>query len=230
MGPRWRTRPAVALLAAAISLGLAAVAAYAGVTVYKNNFSSKAEAKELRHSRGGHCAKRWREKAKTVRAQRNRGSGACGYRPPVEGDTSGPDHDFRVKEKLLKATPKGIRGTAYVAVVVRSGKGSGYELRIFPKQHKFQLRRAPSGGGSGFPAEGTSQAIKGVGKPNVLRLKAFGNKVTARVNGTQLAKVTDSNAGQVDGRKLEVAVGNKRRSNKQVVATFDNLKLLVPNP
>jgi len=61
-------------------------------------------------------------------------------------------------------------------------------------------------------------------------LKAVGNKVTARVNGTQLAKVTDSNAGQVDGRKLEVAVGNERRSNKQVVATFDNLKLLVPNP
>ena len=50
------------------------------------------------------------------------------------------------------------------------------------------------------------------------------------MNGTQLAKVTDSNAGQVDGRKLEVGVGSTRRSNKQVVATFDNLKLLVPNP
>jgi hypothetical protein len=230
MGPRRRTRPAVALLAAALALGLAAAVALAAVTVYKNNFSSETEAKELRHSSGKHCAKRWRQKAKSVRAQRNRGSGACGYRPPVEGDTAGPDHDFRVKEKLLKATPKGIRGSAYVAVTVRSGKSSGYELRIFPKRHKFQLHRAPSGGGGGFPAKGRNRAIKGDGKPNVVGLKAIGNKVTARVNGTQLAKVTDSNAGQVDGRKLEVSVGNERRSNKQVVATFDNLKLLVPNP
>jgi len=228
MGPRRRTTPAVALLAAALALGLAAAVALAGVTVYKNNFSSETEAKELRHSSGKHCAKRWRQKAKSVRAQRNRGSGACGYRPPVEGDTAGPDHDFRVKEKLLKATPKGIRGSAYVAVTVRSGKSSGYELRIFPKRHKFQLHRVPSGGG--FPAKGRNQAIKGVGKPNVVRLKAFGKKVTARVNGTQLAKVTDSDAGQVNGRKLQVAVGSTRRSHKQVVATFDNLKLLVPNP
>jgi hypothetical protein len=228
MGPRRRTRPAVALLAAALTLGLAAAVALAGVTVYKNNFSSKAEAKELRHSSGKHCAKRWRQKAKSVRAQRNRGSGACGYRPPVEGDTAGPDHDFWAKEKLLRATPKGIRGSAYVAVSVRSGKSSGYELRIFPKRHKFQLHRVPSGGG--FPAKGRNQAIKGVGKPNVVRLKAFGNKVTARVNGTKLAKVTDSDAGQVNGRKLEVAVGSTRRSHKQVVATFDNLKLVVPNP
>jgi hypothetical protein len=230
MGPRRRTRPAVALLAAALALALAAAVALAGVTVYKNNFSSRTEAKELRHSSGKHCAKRWRQKAKSVRAQRNRGSGACGYRPPVEGDTSGPDHAFQVREKLLKKTPRGIRGSSYVAVAVRSGKSSGYELRIFPKRHKFQLRRAPSGGGGGFPAKGRSQAIKGVNKPNVLRLKAFGNRVTARVNGTQLAKVTDSNAGQVGGRKLEVSVGSTRRSNKDVAATFDNLKLLVPNP
>ncbi len=165
-----------------------------------------------------------------MRAQRNRGSGTCGYRPPVEGDTAGPDHDFRAKEKLLKATPKGLRGSAYVAVAVRSGKSSGYELRIFPKRHRFELRRSPSGGGAGFPAKGRSRAIKGVSKPNVVRLRAVGNRVTARVNGTQLAKVTDSNAAQVDGRKLEVGVGSTRRSNKEVVATFDNLKLLVPNP
>ena len=230
MGPRRRTRPAVALLAAALALGLAAAVAHAGVTVYKNNFSSETEAKELRHSSGKHCAKRWRQRAKSVRVQRNRGSGACGYRPPVEGDTAGPDHDFRAKEKLLKATPKRLRGSAYVAVAVRSSKTSGYELRIFPKRHRFQLRRTPSGGGGGFPDKGRSQAIKGLNHSNVVRLKAAGNKVTARVNGTQLAKVTDSNAGQVEGRKLEVAVGNTKRSKKEVVATFDNLKLLVPNP
>jgi hypothetical protein len=230
MGPHRRTGSAVAWLAAALALGLAATVALAGVTVYKNNFSSKVEAKELRHSSGKHCAKRWREKAKTVRAQRNGGGGTCGYRPPVEGDSSGPDHDFRAKQKLLKATPKGLRGSAYVTIAVRSGKDSGYELRIFPKRHKFQLRRTPSGGGGDFPAEGRSRAIKGVDKPNRVRLQATGNKVTASVNGTRLTRVTDTNAGQVDGRKLELGVGSTRRSHKRIVATFDNLKLLVPNP
>jgi hypothetical protein len=232
MRPRRHTRPAVALLAAALALGIAAAVAVAGVTVYKNSFSSRADVKELDHSRGKHCAKRWREKVKSLRAERSRGRGACGYRPPVQGDTGGPDHDFRVKAKLLrKDTPKRIRGSAYVAVAVRSSKSAGYELRIFPKRHRFQLRRSPSGGGAGFPANGRSRAIKGLRKPNSLRLRAFGNnRVTARVNGRVLARVTDSNAGQVDGRKLELAVGATRRSRKDVVATFHRLKLVVPNP
>lgn len=230
MGPHRRTRSAVALLAAALALGLAAAVSVAAVTVYKNNFSSSAEGKELRHSRGKHCVKRWRDKAKSVRAQRNRGSGICGYRPPVEGDSAGPDHDFRAKEKLLKATPKGLRGSAYLQIAVRSGKGSGYELRIFPKRHRFELLRFPSGDGGRFPAQGRSGAIKGVNKPNRMRLMAVGNRVTARVNGTRLARVTDQDAAQVDARKLEVGVGSTRSSDKQVVATFDNLKLLVPNP
>ena len=78
--------------------------------------------------------------------------------------------------------------------------------------------------------QGKSRAIKGANKPNVLRLKAAGNKVTARVNSRKVAEVTDSNAGQVGGRKLEVFVGNKRSTNKDVVASIDNLKLQVPSP
>jgi hypothetical protein len=214
----------------ALALGLAAAVALGAVTVYKNNFSGKGESKELRHSRGKHCDKRWRNKAKDVRVRRNRGSGVCGYRPPVEGDTSRPDHDFRAKAVLLKATPKGLRRSSYVAIAVRSGRSSGYVLRIFPKRHRFQLRRSPSDGGGAFPVTGRNRAIKGPGKANVVRLKVFGNRVNARVNGKRLARLTDTNAGQVGGRKLEVGVGSTRRSDNPVVATFDNLKLLVPNP
>ena len=43
MGSHRRTRSTVALLAAAVALGLAAAVALAAVTVYKNNFSSRAE-------------------------------------------------------------------------------------------------------------------------------------------------------------------------------------------
>jgi hypothetical protein len=229
MGPS-RKSPAVALLVAVLALGLGAAAALAGVTVYKNNFSGKAEAKELEHAQGKHCDKRWRKKAKSLRVAVKRGPDVCGYRPPVEGDSAQPDHDFQAKEKLLKRTPKSTRGDAYLAIAVRVGKNVGYELRAFPKKQKFALRRSPSGGGGGFPANGTSSAIKGVNKRNVLRLRVVGDKVTARVNGTKVAEVTDSNPSEVDGRKLEVAVGHKKNSHKTVLATLDDLKLQVPNP
>jgi hypothetical protein len=230
MASLWRTRRIVGLLAAAIVLCLAAATALAGVTVYKNTFSRRSEAKQLKHADGKYCDKRWRKKAQSLLIDVKRGSGACGYRPPVEGDSDGPDHDFQAKGKLLRATPKGLRGSAYLAVAVRSGRSSRYVLRIFPKKHKYELRRTPPGGGGSFPKIGKSRAIKGANKANVLRLGAVGNKVTAKVNGKRLAQVTDSNAGQVGGRKLEVFVGNKRRTRKDVVASIDNLRLQVPNP
>ena len=229
MRPRALIMRGTALLAAAAALGLAATA-LAGITVYKNDLSTKVEARELRHTEGKHCDKKWRKKARNLRVNVNRGPDVCGYQPPVEGDTSGPDHDFQAKLKLLKATPKGIRDGAYLAIVVRSGKNSGYELRVFPTKHKFQLLRSPAGGGGGFPASGKSDAVSGVDKPNILRLKAVNAKVIARVNGTRVARVTDSNAAEVDGRKLEVAVGHRRHVAKPVSATVDDLKLQVPKP
>jgi hypothetical protein len=230
MRSRRLTIKTTALLAALAAAVLAAGVAVAGITVYKNDFSSRHEVRELRHAEGKHCVRRWRKRAKNVRVSVKRGPEVCGYRPPVEGDTAGPDHDFQAKEKLLKATPKGIRDGAYLAVKVRSGKNSGYELRVFPTKHKFQLRRSPQGGGSGFPARGSSSAVKGVNKPNVLRLKAVNGTVIARVNGKRVAHVVDTNPAEVDGRKLEVAIGHRRRRPKPVVATVDDLKVQVPKP
>jgi hypothetical protein len=230
MASLWRTRPVAGLLVAALALGLGVATAVAGITVYKNNFSRRSEARQLKHADGKHCDKRWRKKAQSLLVDVKKGPGACGYRPPVEGDSDGPDHDFQAEGKLLRATPRGLRASAYLAIAVRSGASSRYELRVFPKKHKYELRRAPSGGGGGFPKRGKSRAIKGANKANVLRLRAVGNNVTAKVNGKRLAQVTDSNAGQVGGRRLEVFVGNKRSTRKDVVASIDNLRLQVPNP
>jgi hypothetical protein len=230
MGSDRRIAPAVVLVAAIAGLCLVAGVAIAGVTVYKNDFSGRAEAKELQHSDGKHCDKRWRRKSEAILVQVNRGSGSCAFRPPVAGDRNGPDHDLQAKAKVLKATPKGIRRTSYLGIAVRSGKRSGYQLRVFPKKHQYLLRRVPSGGGGGFPKQGKSRSVKGAGKVNVLRLRAFGNTVTAKVNGRRVAQVRDSNAAEVAGRKLEVFAGQKRRTRKDTLASLDNVKLQVPNP
>ena len=215
---------------ALVVLVAVAATALAGVTVYKNTFARKGDAKELRHAEGKHCRRSLRKKAGNLRVDVTKSPETCGYRPPVEGDTDGPDHSFEAKVRFMRNKSAGLRKHAYVAVDVRSGKSSGYELRVFPVKHRFRVVRKPTGGGHDFPAKGTSRAIKGFNKANVLSLKASGSKVTARVNGTKVAKLTDSNSAQVGGRKVEVAIGSGKRSSKTLSATVDKLKLQVPTP
>jgi len=229
---RVRTRKshlAVFALVAAVAAAIAATAV-AGVTVYSNNFSSNKEAKELRHAEGKHCKKDWRKKAKSLVVTAARGKAVCGYRPPVQGDSDSPNHKFKAVGKLLKETPKSVRDRVYVGLAVRSGKKTGYELQVFPSEHKFRLVRMNGTDKVGVMKKGGSKAIKGTNKPNVMTLSAVGSQVVARANGKKLAKVTDRNSGQVDGRKLEIMLGYKKKRSKPASATFDNLEVQVPQP
>ena len=145
MGPGIRSARVVVPALVAVAAALVASVAFAGVAVYSNDFSSSNEAKELRHAEGKHCKKDWRKKAKSLKVAAERGRTVCGYRPPVQGDAASPNHKIRVEGKLLKSTPKKVRDRVYLGAAVRSGKDSGYELQVFPTQHKFRLvRRAGS--------------------------------------------------------------------------------------
>lgn len=216
-------------LVAAVAALVTAVA-IAGVTVYSNDFSSSKEAKELRHAEGKHCNKRWRKKAKSLQVTAERGRTVCGYRPPVEGDSAAPNHKIRVHAKLLKKTPKSVRDRVYVGVAVRSGKDEGYELQVFPTRHKFRLVRRAGSDNVNILAKGRNKAIKGTNKPNALNLSVRGSQLTMGVNGKRLAKVSDRNSGQVDGRKLEIMLGYTKKRKKPASATFDNLAVQVPKP
>jgi len=207
-----------------------AASAIAGVTVYSNSFTSRGGVKDLRHAEGKHCDKSWRKKAKKVVIRAKKGRAVCGYRPPVEGDASMPDHYFQATEKLDKSTPKSVRDHVYLGVGVRSAKDTGYELWVFPTERKFKVARRAGGDNVGFLAKGKNKAIKGRGKRNVLGLKAVGSQIIAKVNGKRLAKTVDRNPGQVDGRKAEVMLGYKKHRSKSVSMTVDDIKLQVPNP
>lgn len=214
----------------AVAAALVAAVAIAGVTVYSNDFSSRKEAKELRHAEGKHCKKDWRKKAKSLTVTAERGKTVCGYRPPVQGDSARPNHKIRAEGKLLKDTPKRVRDRVYVGVAVRSGKEKGYELQVFPTQHKFRLVRRASSDNVNVLAKGGGKNIKGINKPNVLNLSARGSQLTAGVNGKRVAKVADRNSEQIDGRKLEIMLGYKKKRAQRAVATFDNLGVQVPKP
>jgi hypothetical protein len=222
---------AVPAMVGATALAVAAGIALANVTVYKNDFSTKREAKELRHATGDKCVDRWSEHGKADTIKVKKGPDTCGYHPPVQGDNSEPDHDFRAKLKIAKQTPKKLRDGAFVAVSVRSGKTASYELRVFPKGGDCSLRRSPGSGA--FPVDCTAMAhghVNGSGHRNELRLRAFGNQIKAWVNKTVVADVSDTNASEVNGRKLEVAVGNTRHTDRDVIGSVDDLKLQVPKP
>jgi hypothetical protein len=221
------TRSVIALAAAAIAAA-AVGSAMAAVTVYDNGFGSRAEFKEIIKSGGGkRCDRSWRKKGKSMRAAVKRSPTTCSFRPPVQGDNELPNHTVTLAGKILKRTDKGLRGGAFVEVTVRAGGGGvGYTLRVFPQKKRFELRRGPSGGE--FPVRGKSNAIKKTNKRNQLRLIATGAVVRALVNGKEVARVDDTNPGQVSGSKVRFAVGSQKQKRGSVAATFKKVAVAVP--
>jgi hypothetical protein len=222
-----RTKTAVAALAA---LALAASAGVAwGVTVYSNDFSNKAKYEEIMRSGGGKaCDRRYRDKQKAMLTSVKKGPLTCSYRAPVEGDSELPDHELAVEAKVLKSTPKAARGGAFAELTLRAGGGGvGYSLRVFPEKGRFELIRQPAGGGD-FPARGESKAIKGINKRNRISLVADGARVVARVNGKELASVTDGDPGQVTGRKVRFGIGSAKKTQKDVAAVIRQVTVGVP--
>ena len=215
-------------LAAAIVLIAGLATAFADFGVYGNDFGSKAEFKEIIRSGGGNaCDRHWRKKGKSMVAAVRKGKRTCSFRPPVQGDGPLPNYSATVEGKILKRTDKDVRGGAFIEVTVRAGRRDvGYTLRVLPKKHRFELRREP--GGNDFPVEGRDKAIKRINERNQLRLIARGARITAIVNGKEIASVDDSNPAQVAGEKIRFAMGNRKSRNQPVVATFQRVGVAVP--
>lgn len=217
-----------ALLGAVLVMGALGAVAFATVIVYQNPFADRGDVRELKKQGGKACMREFSRTHNRLVVIAKRAPKNCPLRLPVAGDQPRPDHAIKVEAKISKDTPKSVRRRAYVAVSLRVGGKSGYELRIFPKRGRFELRRTPNG--SGFPDEGRHRAIRGIGKTNTLRLQAFGRRIVAGVNGTQLASMMDSSPGRIDGRRIQIALGNRGDSRKNTKGGFDGLQVAVPDP
>jgi hypothetical protein len=228
---RSRTRWSIAAAVAAVGLAAALAAVAVATTVYSNDFASEAQFEQIVRSGGGkHCEHNYRAKSKTMHVSIHGGPASCTFRPPVQGDSELPDHIARVQGKVLKKTPSSARGGAFIELDVRAGGGGvAYSLLVFPEKKKFELLRGPKGGGE-FPVRGKNKAINPTNKPNVLQLSALGAKVVATVNGKQVAAVTDSDPGQVTGRKVRFGIGTTKGSNKDVIAVVKRISVAVPTP
>ena len=225
-------RPSKALAIALATLGVGAAVAGAEVVVYTNDMSSEAEFRQILRSGGGkRCDKKYRDKSKVMLASVKKTPTTCSFRPPVQGDSEIPNHGVAIDGKILKETPKALRSKAFIEATVRAGGGgTGYTLRIYPKKQRYELKRGPGGGG--FPAKGQSDAIKKINEKNRIEVIATGAEIRAVVNGKEVAKVNDTNPGQVEGAKIRFAIGSgsQRDTEKTVVGTFKRIAVSVPDP
>lgn len=227
---RFKVITAAAVLALVSSVGVASAA----VVIYNNPFKSKAQYREVKKFKGKKTCQRFfggqkkNKKKKGFGAEVRKGPLQCDFRTPVTGDSKEPDHEIEVAATVLDSTAKGARKGAYVGVALRADKSSRYELRVFPERRKWELRRRPDGGGGDFPAEGSTGDIKKTGKANKLKLRAFGDKVTAFVNKESVASATDNKPGDLNGRKTMIVAGQKSKKKSSAEISFGNLRVRLP--
>ena len=217
----------IAVIGVATCCALAGVA-YGFVEVYSNSFASKPQFRSVKTVSGEKCDRVWKEKHKRMGISTKNGPRHCRYKLPVQGSSPQPDHRFDLTGRISKETEGAIRSDAYISSSVRVGDGKRYEVRVFPKDRDYELRRKPGGGG--FPNAGGSGAIKGIGKANKIRLLVEGARVRVTINGTEVADLTDASPGELKGTKIEFGVGSERNTSKATRATIDSVKVSVPTP
>jgi hypothetical protein len=215
--------------AALVSLSAAAIAV-AEVTVYENTFSNRASTGDLRKVEGGkECKRGWAKKDDELSVQIKQGAATCEFSTPVRGDGKGPDHHLEIRATVSKNVPKSRRDEVFVAISVRDNQSAGYELRVFPGTATWEVRREPQA--QGFPLRGTDDAIARLGKANRLSLQAFGDSITAAVNGKKVVDGTpDPSAADVEGRRTTIAFGDEGDAKERIDARFDDLRIRLPTP
>ncbi|HWO49002.1 MAG TPA: hypothetical protein VNM42_03970 [Solirubrobacterales bacterium] len=217
----------IALTATIFAALALAVPAFAGITVYSNDFKSKDDYRSVTKQSGKKkkCKRQWRKKSAlgvTVKS----GKQNCALKTPVEGDSSQPDLIVRAEAKITAKTEKAARKGAYVGVSVRSGRKDGYVFRVIPKTRKWELVEKKV-----VLEKGKDNAVKGIKKRNALEIRAKGDTIVGKVNGKSMVSYKDPAPEDVKSTGTGLVYGIKQKvKKKEAVAFFDKLKVQVPNP
>ena len=222
--------------AAALAAGLLALAPAAGaalVGIYRNGMAGKGQLAQIVKLSGTRCGRGGTGTALAITIGKE--TRECSYRTPVVGR----DLEIAATERLLGKTPKPVQQGAYLALDLRAGSGSGYQLAVYPKQRKAQVRKVLDGGEVEYLHIAKNvAAIEGVERDNDLRLRAFNVtegeekgscRILAYVGGELVADVTDPGAGELAGRASGFSLGSAKAA-KGAQATVDDVVVRVPSP
>ncbi len=221
----------IAVLATA--LAVTATAGASLIAVYRNTMETTPKRVQLVKLTGANCTRGGSSHA--LRVVLGKRTAECSYRTPVVGR----DLEIVATERLLSGTPKGLRKRVFLAVSLRSGGGSKYQLTVYPLQRKVQIRKYLSGGSIKYLAtEKSVGSVGGINAANELRLRAVNVtsgprrgqcEILAYVGGKLVAGATDTSAADLSGRASSVSVGSTNTVNG-AVASFDNVIVRVPSP
>ena len=218
-------------LAAITSVAAVAAAAAAVIPVYTNDMSSTGARAQIVRLGKGKCDRGRSGGALSLTV--GKATRECKLATPVVG----ANLDLKVTARLSQSTPTALQKKTFVGISLRDGDGGQYQLAVFPAKGTYQLRRdLPPDAARTLLSKGSSNKIKGVGKPNKLRLQGFptadgGLRLAAFVNGRSLAVVTEDShtASTLGGRSSTLAVG-AAKADSGARASFDDLSVSLPDP
>jgi hypothetical protein len=219
-----------------IAVVMAAFAASAGaalVGIYRNGMESDDQRAQIVKLSGERCGRGGSDHA--VRIVIGKRTRECAYRTPVIGR----DLEVAAIGRLLGNTPAPVQRKAFLALNLRTGgAGAGYQLAVFPLQGKAQLRKVFSDGRIEYLHVEKEVRTKGLDQANELRLRAFNItsgpekgscRILAYVGGQLVADVTDSAAGELEGRASGFSLGAVGNA-KGAAGSFDDVVVRVPSP
>jgi hypothetical protein len=223
----------VALATAIALLALAGSAGAALIGIYRNGMETTAQRSEAVKLSGERCGRGGSDHA--LRIVVGKRTKECSYRTIVFGR----DLEISATARLLSETPRPVRQKAYLALTLRSGDGSHYQLLAYPLQRKAQLRKTLTDGSVKYLRIAKNvKSIQGVDKANLLRLRAFNIttgpdkgkcRILAYVGNQLVADFTDRASGELQGRASGFAVGANKNA-KGAAASFDDVIVRVPSP
>jgi hypothetical protein len=218
---------------AALLLLAASAAAESLIGLYRNTMETEAQRKQMVKLFGERCGSGGSKTA--FRIVVGKETKQCGYRTPVVGR----DLEVASVARLLSNTPKPVQRKAFLALDLRAGGESRYELAVFPLQRKAQLLKLHEDGSVEYlHVERKVEAIKGLNEANQLRLRAFNVTsgpekghctIQAWVGKTPVGEVTDPASGELSGRASGFSLGAVGNA-KGAIGSFDNVVVRAPSP
>lgn len=224
------------LATVATAVAMLALAAGAGaelISLYRNPMESKSQQAEPVKLSGSRCARGGSLHVFQITIGKK--TKECSYRTPVVGR----DLQIAATMRLSSKTPKSLQQKTFLALELRAGGGARYQLAVYPLQRKAQLRKYLPGGSIEYLKIAKNvPTVMGADKANDLRLRAFNVtggpekgtcRILAFVGGELVGDVTDTAAGELQGRASGFAIGAAANA-KGAAGSVDNVIVRGPNP
>lgn len=233
MEPETKIRPPRKGIAAATALAVIAVTAataLASVTIYDNDFKSKPDFKSVRKAAGGKACDRAWYKQKDFGITIEKRQTECAYEPPIFADGAGADLTAKMIFKVFSEnTTSKIRQGAFGFLSLRASNSTRYQLRIFPKAGRWELRRTPAS--SEFPVKGKLGKIAPLDERNQVQMRITDDTIDAWIQGKRVVKAkVDSDAAEVSGTAIRIGIGQANKAKRPTAGTINSLRVDLPNP